>query len=303
MSKSKEFRIRATTNPDKPGPYKFPLDREVKLTSTSSKSSSPSPTRSARRKRTTDMRMVQVNGYDYSDSILSHLLDEGYADTLEAAEEILMNMSEEWIDDILDEKFSMAADKSAPQSPKPTNLPKSRKSNIGHDDWRDNPNRDFGKRPPAGQKLRSRASAVVGTQERQDIETGVRSVRKESIDLSEIFYVPPVKSKKPKSARKPPEKPPEKPDPKDPHYVEKFRKYIKSKQQQEATSVSEDMEGRWQRRAERQQELKQRSAERQQAKSEKQSRLDTQATKGIPFYDKKGKGFIRKGVKYYDSDS
>lgn len=297
MSKSKEFRIRATTNPDKPGPYKFPLDREVKLTSTSSKSSSPSPTRSARRKRTTDMRMVQVNGYDYSDSILSHLLDEGYADTLEAAEEILMNMSEEWIDDILDEKFSMAADKSAPQSPKPTKLPRSRERNIGHDDWKVDPNkRDFGERPVAGKKLKSRASAVTGTQRRQDVETGVR---KESIDLAELFYVPPVKSKKPKSARKPSEKP----DPKDPDYVEKFRKYIKSKQQQEATSVSEDMEGRWQRRAERQQELRQRSAEKQQAKSEKQSRLDTQATKGIPFYDKKGKGFIRKGVKYYDSDS
>lgn len=296
---NRKFSVKGTTNPDKPGPYKFPLDREVKLTSKSGKSSLPSPTRSAR-KRTTDMRKVQVNGYDYSDSILSYLLDEGYAETLEAAEEILMNMSEEWIGDILDEKFSMTADKSAPQSPKPTKLPKSRERNIGHDDWKDDPNkRGWGERPPAGKKLKSRTSAVIGTQRRQDVETGVR---KESIDLAELFYVPPAKSSKPKSARKPSGSP-QKPDPKDPDYVVKFRKYIKAKQQQEETSVSEDMEGRWARRAAHQDELRQRSAERVQAKQAKQSAQDTQLRKGIPFYDKKGKGYIRKGVKYYDSDN
>lgn len=246
------------------------------------------------------MRKVQVNGYDYSNSILSYLLDEGYAETLEAAEEILMNMSEEWIGDILDEKFSMTADKSAPQSPKPTKLPRSRERNIGHDDWKDDPNkRDWGERPSSGKKLKSRTSAVIGTQRRQDVETGVR---KESIDLAELFYVPPAKSSKPKSARKPLSSP-QKPDPKDPDYVVKFRKYIKAKQQQEETSVSEDMEGRWARRAAHQDELRQRSAERVQAKQEKQSAQDTQLRKGIPFYDKKGKGYIRKGVKYYDSDN
>jgi hypothetical protein len=36
------------------------------------------------------------DSYDYYDIILSHLLDEGYAETPEAAEAIMVNMSEEW---------------------------------------------------------------------------------------------------------------------------------------------------------------------------------------------------------------
>ena len=43
-------------------------------------------------------RMEQVDIYDI---ILSHLLDEGYAETPEAAEVIMVNMSEEWIDSIV----------------------------------------------------------------------------------------------------------------------------------------------------------------------------------------------------------
>ena len=39
--------------------------------------------------------------YDYYDIILSHLLDEGYAETPEAAEAIMVNMSEEWRQSIL----------------------------------------------------------------------------------------------------------------------------------------------------------------------------------------------------------
>jgi hypothetical protein len=38
---------------------------------------------------------------DLYDVILSHLLDEGYADTEQAAEAIMVNMSEEWRDSIL----------------------------------------------------------------------------------------------------------------------------------------------------------------------------------------------------------
>ena len=38
---------------------------------------------------------------DIYDIILSHLLDEGYAETPEAAEIIMVNMSEEWIDSII----------------------------------------------------------------------------------------------------------------------------------------------------------------------------------------------------------
>ena len=195
------------------------------------------------------------------------------------------------------EKFSMAADASKPQSPRPTKLPKSRERNIGHDDWKDDPNkRDFGERPPAGKKLKSRASDVVQSQHRTDIETGVRKESFE-VELAELFYVPPAKSGKPKSARKPSGYP-QKPDPSDPNYVKKYREWIKAKQQQESMYSDE----RQQRRAERQDELRQRSAARQREKEERRSAQDTQLKKGIPFYDKKGKGYIRKGVKYYDSD-
>jgi hypothetical protein len=40
---------------------------------------------------------------DLYDIILSHLLDEGYAETPEAAEAIMVNMSEEWRDTIIEE--------------------------------------------------------------------------------------------------------------------------------------------------------------------------------------------------------
>jgi hypothetical protein len=40
--------------------------------------------------------------YDIYDIILSHLLDEGYAETPEAAEKIMVNMSEEWREDIVE---------------------------------------------------------------------------------------------------------------------------------------------------------------------------------------------------------
>lgn len=39
---------------------------------------------------------------DIYDIVLSHLLDEGYADTIESAEAIMVNMSEEWREDIVE---------------------------------------------------------------------------------------------------------------------------------------------------------------------------------------------------------
>jgi hypothetical protein len=44
------------------------------------------------------LKKEQVDLYDI---ILSHLLDEGYAETPEAAERIMVNMSEEWRDSII----------------------------------------------------------------------------------------------------------------------------------------------------------------------------------------------------------
>jgi hypothetical protein len=40
--------------------------------------------------------------YDLYDIIFSHLIDEGYAETPEAAEAIMVNMSEEWREDIVE---------------------------------------------------------------------------------------------------------------------------------------------------------------------------------------------------------
>jgi len=53
--------------------------------------------RKAERKSVEEQR-EQVDLYDI---ILSHLLDEGYAETPEAAEAIMVNMSEEWRDSII----------------------------------------------------------------------------------------------------------------------------------------------------------------------------------------------------------
>ena len=45
---------------------------------------------------------VVSDSYDLYDIILSHLLDEGYADTQEQAEVIMVNMSEEWRESIFE---------------------------------------------------------------------------------------------------------------------------------------------------------------------------------------------------------
>ena len=54
-----------------------------------------------------DTRKEQVDLYDI---ILSHLLDEGYADTEQAAEAIMVNMSEEWRETIIEAEKSVEPD-------------------------------------------------------------------------------------------------------------------------------------------------------------------------------------------------
>lgn len=58
---------------------------------------------------------VKKEQVDLYDIILSHLLDEGYAETLESAEKIMVNMSEDWresiIDEMLDEELSSSGKK------------------------------------------------------------------------------------------------------------------------------------------------------------------------------------------------
>jgi len=50
-----------------------------------------------------EKRKEQQEQTDIYDIILSHLLDEGYADTPEAAEAIMVNMSEDWRESICEE--------------------------------------------------------------------------------------------------------------------------------------------------------------------------------------------------------
>jgi chemotaxis response regulator CheB len=48
-------------------------------------------------------RPSMEESFDLYDIILSHLLDEGYADTEQAAEAIMVNMSEDWRESIMEE--------------------------------------------------------------------------------------------------------------------------------------------------------------------------------------------------------
>jgi hypothetical protein len=57
---------------------------------------------------------------DLYDLILTHLLDEGYADTEESATAIMANMSEDWRDDILDESAANQSDKQIDKGVKTT---------------------------------------------------------------------------------------------------------------------------------------------------------------------------------------
>ena len=50
----------------------------------------------------TAAKRLNKESYDLYDIILSHLLDEGYADTQEAAERIMVNMSEDWRESIVE---------------------------------------------------------------------------------------------------------------------------------------------------------------------------------------------------------
>jgi hypothetical protein len=50
-----------------------------------------------------DGKWVKSEGTDLFDLVKAHLLDEGFASTSEAAVAIMSNMSEEWVDSIIDQ--------------------------------------------------------------------------------------------------------------------------------------------------------------------------------------------------------
>ena len=74
--------------------------------------------------RRQDRETGVAEDYNFYDVILSHLLDEGYADTEQAAEAIMVNMSEDWresiVEEVLDER-KYEADEKLPGSGKTPN--------------------------------------------------------------------------------------------------------------------------------------------------------------------------------------
>jgi len=60
------------------------------------------PKAKARLSREIIRRGKQEEGFDLYDLVLAHLIDEGYAETAEAANAIMANMSEGWVDAIVD---------------------------------------------------------------------------------------------------------------------------------------------------------------------------------------------------------
>jgi hypothetical protein len=104
-----------------------------------------------------------MSSYEYH-QILQFLYFEGYVDSYESAECLLESLDDNEFEDLCE------------RATRPTRFPKSRERDIGHDDWKDSDpdNRDWDERPEGAKKLKRRLNAVVGTQKRQDIETGVR---------------------------------------------------------------------------------------------------------------------------------
>lgn len=103
--------------------------------------------------------------YDLYDIILSHLLDEGYAETPEAAEVIMVNMSEDWRDDImeaLEKEFKSMRKRGGRSAP----LEQRTGTRDSRDYWADvlGKNRDRGK----GNRARRRAGKEVQAQYRPE---------------------------------------------------------------------------------------------------------------------------------------
>ena len=66
--------------------------------------SDPVSKRREQKNKLKDLKELVKEDFDLYDIILSHLLDEGYAETPEAAEAIMVNMSEDWRESIVEAK-------------------------------------------------------------------------------------------------------------------------------------------------------------------------------------------------------
>ena len=90
------------------------------------------------------------NSYDLYDIILSHLLDEGYADTQEAALAIMGNMSEEWSQSIISEgpNYDKNRQRAAKRAEKKAKTPEEIEAEIAKVEAIVGPLRGLGDTPP-----------------------------------------------------------------------------------------------------------------------------------------------------------
>ena len=99
-------------------------DRNKRFDSTAGKLTTHSEVEGKRLSKHFSGRGVKKEQVDLYDIILSHLLDEGYAESVEQAEVIMVNMSEDWresiVEEVLDEK-KYEADEKLPGSGKTPN--------------------------------------------------------------------------------------------------------------------------------------------------------------------------------------
>ena len=98
------------------------------------------------------IRKTKNEEYDLYDTILSHLMNEGYADTIESAEGIMVNMSEDWRESIMEGMKALPVGKMDAKTKELKS--KFLKSKPGS--------------PEAG-KLISRASQITGTRDKQTV--------------------------------------------------------------------------------------------------------------------------------------
>ena len=76
-------------------------------------------------------RGVSAESFELYDAILSHLLDEGYASTEESADKIILNMSESWFEEIVEDYMLVKKDGSRVKMP--GDPPKAKKELGGYD--------------------------------------------------------------------------------------------------------------------------------------------------------------------------
>lgn len=93
LGREGEIRIRRKlTKPGKPGEYR-------------GYEGTPPSRNSDRDLKATRYRAAHFENYELYELLLSHILDEGYTDNLESAIAIVENMSDEWIQDIVENKL------------------------------------------------------------------------------------------------------------------------------------------------------------------------------------------------------